>query len=88
VRVVDGTQLVGATVGRIANILAAAGIADASAEARDLVAVVAGQNRFWPSLHADQTVSTDVAERAQRSRQGAHQGCRSPMPLAERPSDI
>jgi release factor glutamine methyltransferase len=56
---------VGAIVGRIANILAEAGIADASAEARDLVAVVAGQNRFWPSLHADQTVSADVAERAQ-----------------------
>ena len=64
VHLVDGTPDVGALVGFIARVLSEAGLADAAAEARDLVAAVIGQNRFWPSLHADQVVPDDVAERA------------------------
>jgi release factor glutamine methyltransferase len=63
-RLVDDTPDVGALVSRIASILADSGVSDAAAEARDLVAAVAGQNRFWPSLHADRAVPSDVAERA------------------------
>ena len=59
-----GTFTVGALVGSIATRLSAAGIADAPDEARDLVAAVAGEGRFWPRLHAAETVAPDVAERA------------------------
>lgn len=62
---VDGTRLVGTLVSQIAHVLAEAGIADAPAEARDLVAVVAGRNRFWPSLHADQALASEIAARAE-----------------------
>jgi len=62
---INETALVGALVGRIADMLSQAGIADAGAEARDLVAVVVGQSRFWPNLHADQTVSSDITARAE-----------------------
>lgn len=43
---------VGELVDRITSILAAAGIDEARSEARDLVAAVAGQGRFWPSAQA------------------------------------
>jgi release factor glutamine methyltransferase len=55
---------VGTLVEQVATVLSDAGIADASAEARDLVAVVAGQGRFWPRLHAADSILPDVAERA------------------------
>jgi release factor glutamine methyltransferase len=63
-RVVDTTFTVGALVDSIAAQLAASGIADAADEARDLVAVVAGQGRFWPRLHVADSIAPDIAERA------------------------
>ena len=48
----------------IASDFAQAGIAEASAEARDLVAAVMTRNRFWPSLHASESVAPDVARKA------------------------
>jgi release factor glutamine methyltransferase len=61
---VDTTFTVAALVDSIAVRLAAAGIADAANEARDLVAAVAGQGRFWPRLHASERVGVDVLARA------------------------
>lgn len=55
---------VGTLVERIKNILLEAEIADAGLEARDLVAAVAGQNRFWPRAHAESLVGTDVSDAA------------------------
>ncbi len=55
---------VGTLVEQVAAALSDAGIADANAEARDLVAAVSGQGRFWPRLHADDSTSPDVVERA------------------------
>lgn len=57
-------MLVGELVGSVAARLTSAGIPDAAAEARDLVAAVVGANRFWPRLHTDTVVSVDVAHRA------------------------
>jgi release factor glutamine methyltransferase len=42
----------GDLVDHITNVLAGAGIDEARAEARDLVAAVAGEGRFWPSAQA------------------------------------
>ena len=55
---------IGALVDEIATTLAAAGINDPAAEARDIVAVVSGQNRFWPRVHADADASADLMVRA------------------------
>lgn len=44
---------VGELVAAIAPVLAHAGLAEARAEARDLVAALADQPRFWPSVHAE-----------------------------------
>lgn len=63
-RVLDTTVTVGALVESIAARLAAAGIADAADEARDLVATVAGEGRFWPRLHASECIAHHVAQRA------------------------
>ena len=62
---VNGTPLAGALIARVATVLSEAGIPDAFDEARDLVAVVAGRNRFWPTLNADQAVSADIAAHAE-----------------------
>ncbi len=40
--------------------LGAAGVADADAEARDIIAAVAGQARFWPSLHPGVELASHV----------------------------
>ncbi|HUF27792.1 MAG TPA: peptide chain release factor N(5)-glutamine methyltransferase [Gemmatimonadaceae bacterium] len=45
---------IGALVDEIAAVLADAGLAEARAEARDLVAVLLDVPRFWPSLHRDE----------------------------------
>lgn len=55
---------VGHLVAAIAATLRRAGIPDADTEARDLVAVTVGQNRFWPRLHADLDAAPEVVERA------------------------
>jgi release factor glutamine methyltransferase len=56
--------IVGVLVDSISASLTSAGIPEAAAEARDLIAVVAGKNRFWPRLFADAVVSDEVAEQA------------------------
>ena len=56
---------VGELVGRITSALAAAGIADARAEARDLVAAVAGEGRFWPNARGDRPASMDLVTAAE-----------------------
>jgi len=58
------TPSVGTLVDQVASVLADAGIASANAEARDLVAAVAGEGRFWPRLNAGQAALPNVAERA------------------------
>lgn len=60
-----GSMSVGALVEQITRILIESGIADAGAEARDLVAVAARTNRFWPRLHVDSLVAADVSGAAQ-----------------------
>lgn len=52
---------IGALVEQVASMLAESGIEEAHAEARDLVAVVVGENRFWPRLHAADAVAGSVA---------------------------
>ena len=55
---------VGDLVDQIAARLSALAIDNAAAEARDIVAVAAGENRFWPRLHADAEVTSQLAARA------------------------
>lgn len=59
-----GSMSVGALVEQITRLLFESGIADAGVEARDLVAVASGTNRFWPRLHADSLVAADVIDSA------------------------
>ena len=53
-----------ALVDEIAVLLSHSGVADSAAEARDIVAVVAGKNRFWPRVHADDSAPADLVARA------------------------
>lgn len=55
---------IGALLSRITSVLADAGIADAGVEARDLVAAVSGEGRFWPRANADLPAHPDTAARA------------------------
>ena len=56
--------VIGDLVDAVASTLGRAAIPDAEAEARDLVAAVVGQNRFWPRLHADSAALPEVVHRA------------------------
>ena len=60
----DAPLAVGQVVDMIAGRLGESRIADASAEARDIVAAVLDENRFWPRVHADTVMSREVADRA------------------------
>ena len=62
----------GALAGELAAALATAGVADARREARDLVAALAGEPRFWPTAHAGAFVTSDLADtaRAAAARRG------------------
>jgi release factor glutamine methyltransferase len=55
---------VGSLVAHVEVILGAARLTDASLEARDLVAAVAGEGRFWPRLQAASPAADDLVERA------------------------
>lgn len=55
---------VGDLVHELAALLERAGIPDARAEARDMVAIVTGQSRFWPSAHSDAAVADRVVDLA------------------------
>ena len=61
----ESVVAIGDLVDAIASTIGRAGIQDPGAEARDLVAAVVGQNRFWPRLHADSIATPDVVQRAQ-----------------------
>ena len=60
----DAPFQAGTLVESIATTLATAGIPDAADEARDLVAAVAGESRFWPRLHAAEPLARETVERA------------------------
>jgi release factor glutamine methyltransferase len=55
---------VGQVVDMIAGQLGESRIANASAEARDIVAAVLDENRFWPRVHAETVISRELADRA------------------------
>lgn len=55
---------IGELVAQVERVLTAAQLVDAPAEARDLVAALAGQNRFWPRLNAALPASDALMERA------------------------
>jgi len=57
-------RTIGTLVDEIAVLLSRAGVTESAAEARDLVAVVAAQNRFWPRVHADDSAPADMVARA------------------------
>jgi release factor glutamine methyltransferase len=57
----------GGLVLELASVLEEAGIPDAPAEARDMIAAVAGENRFWPRLHGDERVSRGLVGKARHA---------------------
>ena len=61
---INAPMQVGDLVALIGETLAAAGVPDATAEARDLVAAVAEQGRFWPSLHSHAVAAPDIVDLA------------------------
>jgi release factor glutamine methyltransferase len=61
----EGT--VAALVRELASMLAAASIADAGREARDIVAAVHEEPRFWAALHEHELVAAERAEAARRA---------------------
>lgn len=69
-----GAGTVGALVDAIAPVLAHAGIAEARTEARDLVAALAGQPRFWPSVHRDEPADAGLVEAAARAAERRSRG--------------
>lgn len=70
VRVVPREGTVAALVRELTATLAAASIDDAGREARDIVAAVHGEARFWAALHENELVH---AERAADARRAAKQ---------------
>jgi release factor glutamine methyltransferase len=60
---VDTRRAVGEIVDTVAQRLTESGIEDAAAEARDLVAAVIGEDRFWPRLNADLSLPGVVVDR-------------------------
>lgn len=58
---------VGALVSELATVLHGGAVPEARAEARDLVAAVVNEPRFWPSLHATAPVPGDVARHAREA---------------------
>ena len=61
---IEAVITVGSLVEQVELLLAGSGVAESRAEARDLVAVVAGRGRFWPRSHAFAPIDTAVIERA------------------------
>ncbi|MGH9204885.1 MAG: peptide chain release factor N(5)-glutamine methyltransferase [Vicinamibacterales bacterium] len=69
---------IGDLVALIGEMLAAAGVPHATAEARDLVAAVSEQSRFWPSLHSQVGATPRVVDLAQSAARRRASG----MPFA------
>ena len=65
---------VGALVDALAPVLAHAGIAEARAEARDLVAALADQPRFWPTVHRDEGADDALVAAAARAAEKRARG--------------
>lgn len=55
---------IGALVSELATLLEAGAIPEARTEARDLIAAVANEPRFWPNLHATAPAPGPIASRA------------------------
>jgi release factor glutamine methyltransferase len=69
-----GAATVGELVDAVAPVLAHAGIAEARAEARDLVAAIAGQPRLWPNTHRDEVAGAALVEAAARAAERRARG--------------
>jgi release factor glutamine methyltransferase len=65
--IADATPTVAALVAELTASLAAAGVAQPRAEARDLVAALLDVPRFWPTMHRDAPVEPSVREAAYRA---------------------
>ncbi len=65
---------VGALVEAIAPVLAHAGVAEARAEARDLVAALSDQPRSWPALHRDAPADPELVAAARRAAEKRARG--------------
>lgn len=65
----EGAQdaTVASVVQELARLLQAGGVARARDEARDIVASLADQPRFWPTMHRDEVLSEDVRQTALRA---------------------
>jgi release factor glutamine methyltransferase len=74
-RPVEAAATIGGLVHAVGRILTEADVPDAAAEARDLVAVLAGHPRFWPTLHSneysDPRLVQDALAAARRRAAGA-----------------
>lgn len=71
---VPNPATIGSLVAAIAPVLAHAGIAEARAEARDLVAALADQPRFWPNMHRDEPADAALVEAAARAAERRARG--------------
>ena len=58
---------VASVVREVARLLQAGGVARARDEARDIVASLADQPRFWPTMHRDELLSEDMRHAALRA---------------------
>ena len=65
---------IGALVDALAPVLAHAGVVEARAEARDLVAALADQPRFWPSVHRDEPADAALVAAAARAAERRARG--------------
>lgn len=63
----DGAATVGELLEAVAGVLHAAGIAEPRVEARDLLAALHEQPRFWPSTHRALLLDGEIVARAERA---------------------
>ena len=75
---VGAPRTIGALVDELAHALGAAagaaGVEDARAEARDLVAALLDQARFWPSVHRDERVDAALVAQARAAAERRARG--------------
>ena len=70
----DGAHTVAATLSGIVAVLEGGGIPQPRAEARDMIAALLDQPRFWPSLHAESVLDPAVRRTAMRAAQARAKG--------------
>ena len=73
-------ETVGGTVRTLAEVLAGAGVPEAAAEARDIVAALLDQPRFWPSVNRE--LPLDAATRATAVDAATRRAAGAPFPYA------